>query len=418
MVSDWSKVKLENVSEIIGGGTPSKAEPSYWDGAIPWATPTDLTSGKKRMLTKTKNNITEAGLGKSSAKLLPAGSVLMTSRATIGECAINQVPMATNQGFANFICRKGTHNKYLFYLLSYLKPDFEKLGSGSTFKEISKKTLKSYLVNFAPYEEQLKIASILTSVDTAIEKTEAIIEQAEKVKKGLMQQLLTKGIGHTKFKKTEIGEIPEEWEVKSLSDLANENDKYSFVGGPFGSDLKSEDYTEKGVRIIQLQNIKDGYFSNEYKIYTSAEKADQLQKCNIYPGDLIIAKMAEPLARACVVPDIEERFVMASDGIRLSIDESQNEKHFLMYAINSPYFRQQAINNSTGTTRQRIGLKTLRNLKVAVPPFLEQKKITNLLVSVESKLNNDLNRRDKLNTLKKSLMQVLLTGKVRVKVDE
>ncbi|WP_169824056.1 restriction endonuclease subunit S [Anaerobacillus alkalidiazotrophicus] len=297
---------------------------------------------------------------------------------------------------------------------------YSSLGQGSINRRMSIpfKALATLPIHFPPLNEQSKIVEIISSVKETIKKTEAIIKQTEKVKKGLMQQLLTKGIGHTEFKQTEIGEIPEEWEVKHLGEIAAQNEKYSFVGGPFGSDLKSEEYTENGVRIIQLQNIKDGSFSNDYKIYTSEEKADELLKCNIYPGDIIIAKMAEPVARACIIPNIAERFVMASDGIRLSVDKQLFSTKFIMYAINSPYFRQQAIDHSTGTTRLRIGLKTLRNLKVAIPPLQEQKEIESVLSTIEGKLKNEEMRNQNLIEIKKGLMQVLLTGKVRVKVDD
>ena len=95
---------LAEVSTLVGGGTPSRLEQAYFDGAIPWATPTDVTKLQGRHLTVTKEKITDNGLKNSSAKLLPARSVLLTSRATIGFVAINSVPMATNQGFINFIC--------------------------------------------------------------------------------------------------------------------------------------------------------------------------------------------------------------------------------------------------------------------------------------------------------------------------
>jgi type I restriction enzyme S subunit len=278
--------------------------------------------------------------------------------------------------------------------------------------------IKSFPIPLPRVSEQQKIADILTSVDNTISKTEAIIKQTEKAKKGLMQQLLTKGIGHTKFKQTEIGEIPEEWELLELGKLADPSDRYSLTGGPFGSDLKSEEYTVSGIRIIQLQNIKDGYFSDEYKIYTSELKADELRKCNIYPGDIIIAKMAEPVARACIIPDIEDRYIMASDGIRLSVDKNSYSTQFVTYAINSNYFRQQAIDNSTGSTRLRIGLKTLRQLKIIIPSFYEQKRIEKVLLSFDLKLNTEEKKLSKLRTLKQGLMQVLLTGKVRVKVDK
>ena len=110
-----------------------------------------------------------------------------------------------------------------------------------------------------------------------------------------------------------------EWKEKKLIDTAAIGIKWSFIGGPFGSNLKSSDYVDDGIRIIQLQNIGDAEFHNDYKIYTSEEKADELLSNNIYPGDIILSKMGDPVGRACLIPDEHNRYVMCSDGIRLVI---------------------------------------------------------------------------------------------------
>ncbi|MDR4325852.1 restriction endonuclease subunit S [Bacillus pseudomycoides] len=313
-------------------------------------------------------------------------------------------------------------DKYLYYFVKGNKVRNKAIARmvGTTGRQrVPNEFFKEELeIELPSIQEQQKIADVFFTVDKAIEKTEAIIEQTKKVKKGLVQQLLTKGIGHTKFKKTEVGEIPLDWEVKELVELANSNDRYAFTGGPFGSNLKSSDYTEDGVRIIQLQNIKDGYFANDYKIYTSESKANELLSCNIYPGDIIIAKMAEPVARACIIPNYSDRYLMASDGIRLSVNNTKYITEYVTYAINAPYFRQQAVNNSTGTTRLRIGLSTLRSLKILVPSIEEQKKIADILVNVDRKIEKEQSKVLKLKELKEGLMQSLLTGKVRVTVDE
>src|SRR5690606_28217526 len=112
-------------------------------------------------------------------------------------------------------------------------------------------------------------------------------------------------------------------------DTADKNIKWSFTGGPFGSNLKSSDYTSKGIRIIQLQNIGDGIFNDEYKIFTSLDKADELLSCNIYSGDIILSKMGDPVGRACIIPGDNERYLMASDGIRLAVNEKEFSKYFI-----------------------------------------------------------------------------------------
>lgn len=134
-------------------------------------------------------------------------------------------------------------------------------------------------------------------------------------------------------------EFSGEWEEIRLIDTKDNKERYSFTGGPFGSDLKSSDYTTEGVRIIQLQNIGDGYFDDNYKIYTSTEKAMSLSSNLIYPNEIIIAKMAHPLARATILPKIEDKYLMASDGIRLKIDDTKFDNYFIYSQINSEKFR-------------------------------------------------------------------------------
>ena len=232
-----------------------------------------------------------------------------------------------------------------------------------------------------------------------------------------MNELLTKGIGHTEFKDSELGQIPKSWKITKISDVRDKSDRYSFTGGPFGSNLKREDYTKNGIRIIQLQNIGDGKFLNKYKIYTSNTKADELKSCNIYPGDIILSKMGDPVARATSIPDFDTRYLMASDGIRLSINKKEYDTTFILESINNYTFRNQADLSSTGSTRKRIGLVELRELKIVIPPLSEQKKITSIITSLDQRLNLLMKKLSQNQSLKKSLMQDLLTGKVRVTVN-
>ncbi|MEZ8145289.1 restriction endonuclease subunit S [Enterovibrio norvegicus] len=208
--------------------------------------------------------------------------------------------------------------------------------------------------------------------------------------------------------------VPEGWTNYRIRDVADTSDRYSFTGGPFGSDLKSEDYTNNGVRIIQLQNIGDGHFKNKYKIYTSEEKADALHSCNIYPGDIILSKMGDPVARAVIIPSISNRYLMASDGIRLSINKSRFDTKFVHDMINSVPFRNQAEMNSTGSTRKRIGLTQLRELEFICPPLPEQQKIAKILTSVDDVIEKTQAQIDKLKDLKTGMMQELLTRGVGV----
>jgi type I restriction enzyme S subunit len=216
------------------------------------------------------------------------------------------------------------------------------------------------------------------------------------------------------YKRTEVGIIPEDWEVLRFRNYADSNKKWSITGGPFGSNLKTTDYTSQGIRIIQLQNIGDGVFINNIEIFTSKEKAEELLSCNIFSGEIILSKMGDPVARACFIPKKLKRCIMASDGIRLVVNEKRFNKKFVHDYINSNYFRKRAIEISTGTTRQRIGLPELKNLQVIAPPLQEQKKIA----EVFSDTDELIQQLDKLIVKKKNIkqgaMQELLTGKKRL----
>ncbi len=200
----------------------------------------------------------------------------------------------------------------------------------------------------------------------------------------------------------------EGWEGKKLIDTANEKVKWSFIGGPFGSNLTSSDYVESGVRIIQLQNIGDTEFLDDYKIFTSEEKANELLSNNIYPGDIILSKMGDPVGRACLIPNMHNRFVMCSDGIRLVVDEKKYSKYFIYSLINSVQFRSLVEKTATGSTRKRIGLDDLKNLPMLIPTERkEQQKIADCLISIDELIIAQTQKLDALKTHKKGLMQQL-----------
>lgn len=216
------------------------------------------------------------------------------------------------------------------------------------------------------------------------------------------------------YKQTEIGIIPNDWEVKKLGDVADKKRKWTFTGGPFGSNLKSSDYTLQGIRIIQLQNIGDGIFWDDYKIFTSESKADELLSCNIYPGEIILSKMGDPVARACIIPKYNKRYLMCSDGIRLAINEEENNNLFIFNIINHSTFRTLADNASTGSTRKRIGLNDLRNIPLPLPPLPEQTAIAEALSDTDELLTTLEKLIEKKKLIKKGTMQELLTGKKRL----
>lgn len=188
---EWEVFKLGEVVQIFNGGTPSTSNSRYWDGSIKWCTPTDITSNKSKYLSETANKITELGLNNSSAKILPIGTLLFCSRATIGEVKIANCEVATNQGFKSIVTSAGVNNEWLYYWLVQNKMSFIEKAIGSTFLEISKKDMKNIEIALPSVEEQKSIAQVLSDMDAEIEALEEQLEKYKTIKQGMMQELLT-----------------------------------------------------------------------------------------------------------------------------------------------------------------------------------------------------------------------------------
>lgn len=190
---EWEVKRLDALADIRSGGTPSTGEPRFWDGDIPWCTPTDITAlNRHKYLGETARMITQLGLKASSAEMIPAHSVVMTSRATIGECAINAVPVSTNQGFKNLIPFATTDVDFLYYLLGTQKQGFISLCGGSTFLEIGKTQLAAYKVRLPDTKaEQTAIAAVLSDMDAELAALEQRRDKTRALKQAMMQELLT-----------------------------------------------------------------------------------------------------------------------------------------------------------------------------------------------------------------------------------
>lgn len=188
---DWEVKELGEISEIIGGGTPNTEKREYWNGKIQWFTPAEITNSFK-YVGESEKSITLEGLNNSSAKLLPKGSILLTTRASIGNAAILLNEACTNQGFQSLIAKKDIMNsEYLYYLIPSIVPEMYSRASGSTFLEISSKKMKTINISIPSKPEQNAIANVLSSMDKEIEALVTKLGKYRNLKTGMMQQLLT-----------------------------------------------------------------------------------------------------------------------------------------------------------------------------------------------------------------------------------
>lgn len=175
-MTEWKECTISDIGAVVGGATPSTKKPENYDGGnIPWITPKDLSSFNGRYISRGERYITETGLKSCSTQILPAHSILFSSRAPIGYIAIAQNEVCTNQGFKSVVPNEDTDYLFLYYLLKYNKEKIERMGSGTTFKEVSGNTMKGISVNVPEsIEEQRKIAGVLDALDSKIEQNEQI----------------------------------------------------------------------------------------------------------------------------------------------------------------------------------------------------------------------------------------------------
>ena len=186
----WPVSTLGETCAVVGGGTPSRANPEYFGGSVPWATPTDITALKVPYIGETKETITETALRESSARRVPAGSVLLTSRATIGAAAVATAPMATNQGFANLKCGDFLSPEYLCFFLRNRAGALNRMANGTTFREISKSTLRTVEIPLPPLDRQRRFAAAVKSASRAAVAASAAADAAAHLAAALAARLL------------------------------------------------------------------------------------------------------------------------------------------------------------------------------------------------------------------------------------
>lgn len=402
---DWTSNKLKQLTDVLKCGVAST--PTYVDeGGYPFLSAQNVSRDGLMDYSKVNNISAEFYKKISKTKLLKGDILYSRVGASYGVASIfdKDEDYGVYVSLTHIRANKDLDNVFLKLFLNSPKARIQAergVFQGGGVQNLNVGVVEEFELSIPSKPEQTKIASFLSAVDEKISQLTQKHELLSQYKQGMMQKLFSQQI---RFKADDGSEFGE-WEEKTLIDSVDTNIKWSFTGGPFGSNLKSEDYTELGIRIIQLQNIGDGAFLNDYKIYTSPEKANELLSCNIYPDEILISKMGDPVARCCIVPKHHDRYVMCSDGIRLVVDKKNYSSIFMFYQINYQDFRQSASDVSTGSTRKRIGLSDLKQLPIKVPCLEEQTKIANFLSAIDQKIEVVAQQIEQAKTWKKGLLQ-------------
>jgi len=376
---DWRVTSLAALADVRSGGTPNTAQARFWDGDILWCTPTDITGlhGRK-YLEDTARKITTLGLRSSSAEIIPPQSVVMTSRATIGECAINRVSLATNQGFKNFIPHDDVEVEFLYYLLLTQRQGFVSLCGGSTFLEIGKRQLASYTVSFPPSKaEQEAIAEALSDADALIGSLQQLIAKKRAIKQGAMQELLTG--------KKRLPGFSGEWEVK---------------------------------RLVEIAHIKTGSRNNQDKLedgeYPFFVRSATVERIGSYSHDCEAILVPGEGDIGNIFHYIDGRFDVHQRVYAITRFSSDVLGKYV-YLYMTVRFGAHAMQNSVKATVDSLRLPTFQEFEIRLPPSVdEQTAIATVLSDMDAEIETLVTRLAKTRALKQGMMQALLTGRIRL----
>jgi type I restriction enzyme S subunit len=330
--------------------------PAYFGGSVPWITPTDITKLNGRYLNGGKESITETGLAKSSAKLLPENSVLLTSRATIGFTAINSVPVSTNQGFANFICGPRIVPDFLAYVLEWMRDYLIGLASGATFKEISKSTLKRVEIPLPPLEEQLRIVALLDRVAEIRRRTDA----AHRTARTIISTLFVDMFG-------DPATNPKGWEVTALGEV---------LEGITGGKNLQAGTGANSLRILKVSAVTSGRLKpDESKPAPNGYLPPHSHF--VRRGDFLFtrANTSELVGATTIVDAVPEDLLLPDKIWRINWREERVRPTYMLAYMQGAFFRRlmSIIASGTSDSMKNISQAKLRTLPVAVPPLSLQR---------------------------------------------
>jgi len=417
----WTEGRLGEVCSIEIGGTPSRNVAEYWNAegeGNAWASIKDM---RQRIITETAEHISDAGVKHSNVKLQAPGTVLLSFKLTIGRVAVAGIPLYTNEAIAG-LKPKGLSPEYLYHGLQYwdLLEGVDQAIKGATLNKEKLKRIKIKYPTFEP--EQTKIAEILSTVDRAIEQTEALIAKQQRIETGLMQDLLTRGIDEHgnlrsekthEFKDSPLGRIPVEWEVAPIGNYGSRTRPYLRTG-PFGSDLNTKHWVEYGVPVLTIGSLGEGEVLQEELLFVSEESADRLGSFRVLPGDIVFSRVAD-IGRSLVIQPEQSGWIISSNLMRISLDQDIARPRFLHrnIAFNAAIHAQLKTTSNSGG-RDLVNGPILQTLVFPWPSTEEQDRIDDQLGSIEASIHQSIECLHKLRSLKTALMQDLLTGKVPV----
>lgn len=359
MKQGWEIKRLGEVCEIVSGSTPKTSEPSYWDGEHYWVTPAELDGAK--YISSTSRTITDKGVKSAHLQLLPSGTVLLSSRAPIGKVAITTAPMYCNQGFKNLVCSVELHNGFAYWFLYHNTEYLNSLGTGATFKEISKRVVEQITIPVPPREEQERIVAELDCLSGIIERKREQLRELDALAQSIFYQMFGDPI--TNEKRWEVKKLGEEFEVSSGGTPDTKNPSYWANG----------DISWIGSNMCQNEII----YQNDGK-YITAEGLFHSSAKEYHNGYVLVALVGATIGKVALL-----KFMTTTNQNIAGINVPANKEYtseYVFYLMQNLYnlFREVG-----GDKFKMANLSFVRSLPIPKPSYTLQQQFADKIEAIE-----------------------------------
>jgi type I restriction enzyme S subunit len=403
----WKWIVLGKITDVVGGGTPSTSHPEYYGGKIPWLSPADLSNYSEMYISCGAKKISEEGLSNSSARLLPKGTVCLSSRAPIGYVAIASNDLCTNQGFKSFVPSPYVYPEFLYWYLKSNKALLESMASGTTFLELSGKRASQIMMPLPPLNTQIQIANIITDeikkLEDAKEQIQIVIDSSEERKQGILHKAVT-------------GELSAKWRAAHNVELSSWQHmplKEACIGLKYGTASKSQ--KEGLVAVIRMGNLQDGGINWSNLVYSN--NSEDNEKFCLHSGDVLFNRTNSPeLVGKTAIYRGEQPAIYAGYLIKLDYKDFVDGE-YLNYIMNSPEEKRYCNQvKSDGVNQSNVSAAKIGEFNIPVPTIDEQHEIVRIVNTyldnsgaIEEAARNSL---DQLEALKKSILTKAFRGEL------
>lgn len=360
----YREYKISEIGKIVSGATPKTSIPENYGGNIAWITPADLSGYQEKYISRGARNITQAGYDSCSAQLMPAGTVLLSSRAPIGYVAIAQNPICTNQGFKSIVPNDSVDSEFLYYQLKYLQKQIQEMGSGTTFKEISAKKLGEVKIVVPSISEQKRIVARIEELFSELDNG---VETLRKTK----QQL---AVYRQAVLKDAFGQISED-DYKPLSEV--------IAGSPQNGLYKPRTAYGQGTRILRIDGFYDGKILSDYDFKRLQLSQSEIRQYQLHSGDLVVNRVNSMpyLGKCALVRELDDITVFESNIMRMSLNSTKVDPEYVTYYLSSFMGRKELTKNAKQAVNQAsINQGDVVNSMVPVPESIDEQRKAVLVI--------------------------------------